>query len=93
MYNKLMVKIRDNRHNYGAAFDKNFLKFCKKQAEKELSKRPKKKKRYESVPIYSEHTVPPMDLQNVTQDTMNQLKATNEQIENWECEALDTNLI
>ena len=29
MYNKQMVKIRDDRHNYGVAFYKNFLNFCK----------------------------------------------------------------
>ena len=92
-YNDLMIKIREDRHNYGEAFDKSFLRFCKLMAEKALEKRPKKKKRLESVPIYSDHTIPPMDLRNMDEETKNQIKATNEQIETWECATLDANMI
>ena len=37
-FNDLMVKIRDDRKNYGTAFDKRFMKFCKHMREKALAK-------------------------------------------------------
>ena len=52
-FNDLMKKVRDDRADYGAAFDSNFMKFCKQMEEDALQKKPKKKKLPESVQIYS----------------------------------------
>ena len=92
-YNKLMEKIREDRADYGAAFDANFMKFCKQMEENALQKRPKKKKPSESVHVYSEHDIPPRDTENMTPEVMSQIKNSNEQIQQWECDPLDLNFI
>ena len=94
MFNELMVKIRDDRHNYGEAFDKRFMKFCKQMEEKAQSKKLRKKRKHQDcIQIYSDNTIPPMKMENMTEDDKEQIKATNEEMQNWECEALDANFI
>ena len=93
MFNKLMEKIRDDQADYGAAFDSNFMKFCKQMEEDALQKKPKKKKLPESIQIYSEHNIPPRDVANMTQEFMNQVKNTNEEMQQWKCDPLDPNFI
>ena len=93
-FNNLMVKVHNNQVNYGAAFNKRFMKFCKHMAEKALAKRtPKKRKCKECVQIYLDNSIPPMDMRNMTEDVKNQIKATNEETKNWEFEVLDVNFI
>ena len=93
-FNNLMVKIHDDRVNYSVAFYKRFMKFCKHMEEKAPSKKaPRKRKHEECVLIYSDNNIPPMDMRNMTEDVMNQIKATNKEMENWECEALGVNFI
>ena len=43
--------------------------------------------------IYSDNNIPPMDTRNMIEEVKNQIKATNKEMENWECEALDVNFI
>ena len=88
-----MKKVRDDRADYGAAFDSNFMKFCKQMEEDALQKKPKKKKLPESVQIYSEHNIPPRDVANMTQEFMNQVKNTNEEMQQWKYDPLDPNFI
>jgi len=93
-FNDLMVKIRNDQVNYGEAFDKRFMKFCKHMAEQALAKRaPRKRKRAECVQIYSDNNIPPMDTRNMMEEVKNQIKATSYKVETWECEALDVNFI
>ena len=94
MFNELMVKIRDDRHNYGEAFDKRFMKFCKQMEEIAQSKKLRKKRKHQDcIQIYSDNTIPPMKIENMTENDKEQIKATNEEMQNWECEAMDAKFI
>ena len=93
-YNELMEKIRNDRCNYGDAFDKGFLKFCKQMAEKALEKRPAKRKRSVAyVQIVLDHNIPPVKAENNTLEIQEQIKNTNQEMGNWVCDTLDENLI
>ena len=83
-YNDLMVKVRNDRVNYGKAFDNCFLKFCRQMEEKSLLKSPKKRKRAEVIPIYLDNTIPEMNRENWTDEFKNQVRTTNEEIEKRE---------
>lgn len=90
MFNDLMMKIRDDRADYGTAFDERFLKFCQKMEEDNaLQRKPKKKKSAtETVHVYSEHNIPPRNTGNLTEEFKNQIKTTNEDIQKWKCDAM-----
>ena len=81
-YNELMKKIRDDQADYGAAFDANFMKFCKQMEENTLQKQPKKKKPSESVHIYSEHDILTRDTENLTPEVMSQSKTQTSRYSN-----------
>lgn len=81
-YNEIMKKIRDDQHNYGEAFDKGCMQFCKQTVEKALEKRPSKRKRSaEYIQIYSDNNIPHIKQENTTDEIREQIKITNDEIE------------